>query len=187
MSGQRHGLEAEHERLLEVLRKRFESHMQRHERVAWGEVRERLEFNGEKLRALVGMERTGGEPDVVGQDPATGEFLIADCAAESPVGRRSLCYDEQAFASRKQNRPVGSACGLAKALGVEILTEDEYRALQRLGEFDRKTSSWLRTPAPIRKKGGALFGDRRYGAVFVYHNGAESYYAARGFRGMVRM
>jgi hypothetical protein len=133
------------------------------------------------------MERTGGEPDVVGRDPKTGEYVFCDCAAESPAGRRSVCYDRDALASRKEHKPANAAVAMAEAMGIELLTEDEYRALQTLGEFDTKTSSWLRTPADIRERGGAIFGDRRYGRVFVYHNGAESYYAGRGFRGSIRV
>jgi hypothetical protein len=172
---------------MERMRERFEQNMRRHEGIRWAEVRERLDKRPEKVRSLEAMERSGGEPDVVGRDRRTGEILFADCAAESPAGRRSLCYDESALAARKQNKPVGSACGMAQAMGVELMTEEEYGALQELEEFDTKTSSWLLTSGPIRAQGGALFGDRRYGAVFTYHNGAESYYAARGFRAMLRV
>lgn len=159
--------------------------MQRHPGVAWETVRARLDAG--KLAVLDGMERTGGEPDVVGVDPATGEIVFCDCSAESPAGRRSLCFDQAALAARKENKPAGSVLQMAAALGVGLLTEAEYRHLQTLGEFDRKSSSWVQTPDDIRKQGGALFCDRRYGRVFVYHNGAEAYYAARGFRGILRV
>ena len=161
--------------------------MSRHESADWAQVQKRLERSDEKLRSLHEMERTGGEPDVVGQDERTGEYIFYDCAAETPKGRRSLCYDGEALRSRKEHKPSGSALDLAAAMGVELLTEEEYRALQKLGAFDTKTSSWISTPARIRKLGGALFCDRRYDTVFVYHNGAESYYAARGFRGSLRV
>jgi hypothetical protein len=175
------------EQLLGVLKARFEKNMSRHERRAWASVRTKLEANAEKLWSLNEMERTGGEPDIAGRDDRTGEFLFYDCSAESPAGRRSLCYDREALESRKQHKPENSALDMAAAMGIELLTEEQYRELQRLGEFDTKTSSWIRTPAPIRKLGGALFCDRRYDTVFVYHNGAESYYAARGFRGSLRV
>ncbi len=177
----------EREGLLGALRERFEKNRQRHPGMAWELVEARLEQAGEKLWTLQEMEKTGGEPDVIGTDSATGELLFCDCCAESPKGRRSLCYDDAALAARKENKPQGSASGFAAAMGVSVLNEEEYRLLQRLGEFDLKTSSWLQTPPGIRKLGGALFGDRRYDTVFVYHNGAESYYAARGFRGMLRV
>ena len=173
--------------LMEELKTRFEANPQRHKGIKWGDVQAKLEKNPAKLWSLAEMERTGGEPDVVGQDKKTGGFLFCDCSPESPSGRRSLCYDEAALKSRKEHKPKGSAVALAEAMGVEILTEGEYRALQELGEFDTKTSSWVKTPAEIRKLGGALFCDRRYNTVFLSHNGAESYYAARGFRGMLRV
>lgn len=177
----------EREELLEVLRERFEKNPQRHRGLAWEVVVGRLMGAGEKLWTLSEMERTGGEPDVIGLDAGTGELLFCDCSAESPKGRRSLCYDAEAWAARKENKPQGSAMDLAKAMDVSMLSEEEYRGLQLLGEFDLKTSSWLETPTRIRKLGGALFGDRRYDTVFTYHNGAESYYAVRGFRGMLRV
>ncbi len=173
--------------MIELLRQRFESNMQRHAGLEWSAVQARLEAGGGKLAVLAEMERTGGEPDVVGVDNTSGEIVFCDCAPESPAGRRSLCYDQDALAARKENKPAGSALQLAAAIGVELLNEEQYRYLQTLGEFDRKTSSWIETPASIRRQGGALFCDRRYGQVFVYHNGAESYYAARGFRGLVRI
>ncbi|MCU0507707.1 MAG: DUF4256 domain-containing protein [Anaerolineae bacterium] len=173
--------------LLAVLQARFEKHERRHRGLVWAEVAARLDARPEKLRALREMERTGGEPDVVGRDAETGEFLFYDCAEESPSGRRNTCYDRAAREGRKTAAPAVSAVEMADALGVELLSEAEYRALQELGEFDRKTSSWVKTPAPIRKRGGALFCDRRYDHVFTYHNGADSYYAARGFRGVLRV
>jgi hypothetical protein len=173
--------------LLETLQARFEKNMTRHPGFDWAEVRARLEAHPEKLLSLAEMERTGGEPDVVGHDAETGEFIFFDCAAESPTGRRSLCYDRAAWEARKTARPEGTALDLAAAMGIELLTEEEYQALQGLGEFDTKTSSWLKTPANVRKRGGAIFGDRRFDRVFVYHNGADSYYAARGFRGALRV
>ena len=157
--------------------------MHRHEGVAWAEVQARLENNPGALRSLRAMESTGGEPDVIGRDGGTGRFTFSDCSIESPAGRRSLCYDRAALDSRKENRPEGSAVEMAAEMGIDLLTEEQYRALQELGEFDTKTSSWVRTPSDVRALGGALFCDRRYGKVFVYHNGAQSYYAARGFRG----
>jgi len=157
--------------------------MHRHHGVGWVEVRARLESNPGALKSLLAMEATGGEPDVIGQDTGTGRFTFIDCSIESPTGRRSLCYDRAALDSRKQNKPQGSAVELAAEMGIDLLTEEQYRALQTLGEFDNKTSSWIETPSDVRSLGGALFCDRRYGRVFVYHNGAESYYAARGFRG----
>jgi hypothetical protein len=171
------------EALLEVLQARFRENMRRHKGVEWADVFARLEGNADKLWSLSEMERTGGEPDVVGRDKKTGEYILYDCAEESPKGRRSICYDGEALISRKENKPWESAMDLATAMGIEILTEAQYRELQGLGEFDRKTSSWVKTPEKIRNLGGALFCDRRYDTVFVYHNGAESYYAARGFRG----
>lgn len=178
---------SEQDELLATLEARFGKHPERHPGISWDEVRARLEANPGKLRAVAGMERTGGEPDVVGQDGTTGAFLFMDCSKQSPAGRRSLCFDAAAWESRKQNKPRDSAMQVAEELGVELLTEAEYRALQELGEFDTTTSSWVQTPDRIRKRGGALFCDRRYDTVFLYHNGAESYYAARGFRGVVRV
>jgi len=171
--------------MVTILEERFSKNMQRHAGMAWEAVRARL--NKGKLEVLAEMERTGGEPDVVGIDPSTGEVVFCDCSPESPAGRRSLCFDRAALDGRKENKPSGSALEMAHAMGVSLLTEAEYRHLQTLGEFDRKTSSWVQTPADIRKQGGALFCDRRYGHVFLYHNGAESYYAARGFRGILRV
>lgn len=173
--------------LMETLRARFESNAARHEGVEWRDVRARLEARPDKLRSLGEMERTGGEPDVVGRDPGTGEYLFFDCSRESPAGRRSLCYDREALEARKQHKPRSSAIQMADEMGVEILSVEQYRRLQELGEFDAKTSSWLLTPPEIRKLGGAIFGDFRFGTVFVYHNGADSYYAARGFRCSLRV
>ena len=173
--------------LLQVLQARFEKNMQRHEGVAWAEVQARLEGAPAALKSLQAMEASGGEPDVIARDRKSGQVTFCDCAAESPAGRRSLCYDRKALDARKENKPKGSALEAAEAIGVELLTEEQYRALQALGEFDLKTSSWIRTPQDVRALGGALFCDRRYGKVFVYHNGAESYYAARGFRGLLRV
>jgi len=178
---------ARRDALLETLESRFEANAGRHEGIAWADVRERLETAGEKLWSLAEMERTGGEPDVVAFDGDSNEFVFMDCSKESPEGRRSLCYDGEALAARKKNRPDGSALEMAASVGVDLLTEAEYRDLQKLGEFDTKTSSWLRTPRDIRERGGAIFGDYRYGRVFVYHNGAQSYYAARGFRCLLRV
>ena len=175
------------EELIKALQSRFEQNPGRHKGVAWADVRERLEARPEKLRSLAEMEATGGEPDVVARDKKTGEVVFMDCAPESPAGRRSVCFDRAALDSRKENKPRDSAAGMASAMGVELLTEEQYRDLQKLGAFDTKTSSWVQTPADIRKLGGALFCDRRYGQVFVYHNGAESYYAARGFRAALRV
>lgn len=179
--------EAERAELLGALKARFEKHRNRHEGLEWAKVQARLEANPEKLWSLSEMERTGGEPDVIGQDKETGEYLFCDCAAESPKGRRSLCYDREALDARKEHKPEGSALDMAAAMGIELLTEARYRELQRLGEFDTKTSSWVETPSEIRRLGGAIFCDRRYNTVFVYHNGAESYYAARGFRGSLKI
>lgn len=173
--------------LLATLKVRFEKNMSRHKGLDWAKVQARLGARPEKLWSLSEMEGTGGEPDVIGFDKKTGEYLLYDCSAESPKGRRSICYDGEALAARKEFKPANSAVEMAAAIGVELLTEEEYRELQRLGEFDLKTSSWLKTPANVRKLGGAIFGDRRYGRVFTYHNGAESYYAGRGFRGSVRI
>ena len=175
------------EELLGALKGRFENNVSRHKGLAWAPVQARLEANVEKLWSLNEMERTGGEPDVVGHDKKTGEYLFYDCSAESPKGRRSACYDREALESRKEHKPENSAVDMATAMGIELLTAEQYRELQRLGSFDAKTSSWVKTPADIRKLGGALFCDRRYDTVFVYHNGAESYYTARGFRGSVRV
>jgi hypothetical protein len=175
------------EELLRVLKSRFEKNTHRHEGIEWSSVQARLEARPEKLWSLQEMENTGGEPDVVGQDKQTGEYLFMDCSAESPQGRRSLCYDREGLESRKEHRPDDSAVEMASAMGVELLTEAQYRALQELGNFDSKTSSWVITPPEIRRLGGALFCDRRYGQVFVYHNGAQSYYGARGFRGVLKV
>jgi hypothetical protein len=175
------------EELLKALKSRFEKNMNRHQGLAWDEVQAKLEANADKLWSLNEMEKTGGEPDVVGQDKKTGEYIFYDCSEESPKGRRSLCYDREALDSRKENKPKGNALEMASALGVELLTEEQYRELQKLGEFDTKTSSWVKTPSAIRKLSGALFCDRRFDTVFTYHNGAESYYAARGFRGALRV
>lgn len=173
--------------LLRTLKTRFEKNMNRHKDLEWPKVQARLEANTEKLRSLAEMEGTGGEPDVVGRDERTGEYIFYDCSAESPKGRRSVCYDREALESRKEHQPENNAIDMAAAMGIELLTEEQYRELQKLGEFDVKTSSWVKTPSEIRKLGGALFCDRRYGHVFVYHNGAQSYYAARGFRGSLRV
>jgi hypothetical protein len=173
--------------LLRTLEQRFARHAARHADVAWADVRARLDAAPDALEALAAMEATGGEPDVIGRDAASGTLTFCDCAAESPAGRRSLCFDDAALAARREHAPRGSAAGMAAAMGVALPTEDEYRALQRLGAFDTKTSSWIATPSDVRALGGALFGDRRYGRVFVYHNGAQSYYAARGFRGVLRV
>jgi hypothetical protein len=175
------------EELLRALKARFEKNMSRHKGLEWAKVQAKLEANTEKLWSLNEMERTGGEPDVAGHDQETGEYIFYDCSAESPKGRRSLCYDREALESRKEHKPEGNALDRAAAMGVELLTEEQYRGLQRLGNFDTKTSSWVKTPPDIRKLGGALFCDRRYETVFVYHNGAESYYAARAFRGSLRV
>jgi hypothetical protein len=175
------------EELLSVLKARFEQNMNRHTGLAWANVQATLEANPEKLWSLTEMERTGGEPDVVGHDPRTGEYLFYDCSAETPQGRRRVCYDREGQEARKDHNPAQNALDLAAAMGIELLTEEQYRALQKLGDFDTKTSSWLQTPADIRKLGGALFADRRYGQVFVYHNSAPSYYASRGFRGSLRV
>lgn len=178
---------ATHDDLVNILQGRFAKNMRRHAKLDWGSVWTQLVAHPEKLQVLLDMERTGGEPDVIAYDDTTREFIFCDCSPESPLGRRSTCYDQEARESRKENKPATSAMEMASLIGVEILTEQYYRALQALGEFDRKTSSWVATPAPIRRLGGAIFCDRRYDQVFVYHNGAESYYAARGFRGQVRV
>lgn len=173
--------------LIAILKNRFGANMNRHMDQKWEDVQAKLQTSSEKLRSLGEMERTGGEPDVVAQDETTGEYIFIDCSAESPKGRRSLCYDSQALESRKENKPENSAAQMAADMGIELLTEDQYRQLQKLGAFDLKTSSWVITPAPIRSLGGALFCDRRYDTVFVYHNGAESYYSSRAFRGALRV
>lgn len=175
------------EELLRALKARFEKNMNRHKGLEWAEVQAKLEANPEKLWSLNEMERTGGEPDVVGYDKETGEYIFYDCSAESPKGRRSVCYDREGQESRKEHKPENNAIDMAAAIGIELLTEEQYRELQKLGNFDTKTSSWVKTPSDIRKLGGALFADRRYGQVFVYHNSAPSYYGARGFRGSLRV
>jgi hypothetical protein len=178
---------AQSKELIGVLKTRFEKNMDRHKGIEWTKVQAKLEAKPEKLWPLSEMERTGGEPDVTGRDKKTGEYIFYDCAAESPKDRRSLCYDRAALDARKEHKPANSAIDMAAAMGVELLTEEEYRALQNLGKFDAKTSSWIATPAAIRSLGGALFCDRRYDTVFLYHNGADSYYAARGFRGSLKV
>jgi hypothetical protein len=177
----------QNEELLSGLRDRFEKNMKRHKGLAWPKVQSKLEAKPKKLWSLNEMERTGGEPDVVGLDKKTGEYIFNDCSAESPKGRRSVCYDRQALDERKEHKPKNSALDMADAMGIELLTEEQYRALQKLGSFDLKSSSWVKTPSEIRKLGGALFCDRRYDTVFLYHNGADSYYAARGFRGSLKV
>lgn len=177
----------ERDSLLRSLRDRFESNTHRHQGVAWGRVLAKLEATPSALVSLGAMDASGGEPDVIDHDSASGQLIFCDCSAESPPGRRSLCYDREALNARKENQPAGSAVEMAAAMGVELLTEDQYRALQQFGEFDTKTSSWIATPQDVRSLGGALFCDRRYGKVFTYHNGAQSYYAARGFRGLLRV
>lgn len=173
--------------LFQALETRFEKNVRRHIGIAWAEVRAKLEGNPGALRSLREMEVTGGEPDVIGRDEQTGHFIFCDCSLESPAGRRSACYDGEALESRKEHKPANSAVEMAAAMGIDLLTEEQYRELQKLGDFDTKTSSWVRTPSEVRALGGALFCDRRYGKVFVYHNGAQSYYAARGFRGSLRV
>lgn len=173
--------------LLRLLEKRFEKHAERHPEITWASVQARLEKRPETLQTLHVMEETGGEPDVIGFDKKSGKYIFCDCSPESPKGRRSVCYDPEALESRKEHKPKHSAVGMAHEMGVELLTKEQYNALQELGEFDTKTSSWVVTPDDIRERGGALFGDRRFGHVFIYHNGAESYYAARGFRGRVKV
>jgi len=173
--------------LLKTLKSRFEKNMNRHKSLQWPDTQAKLEANAEKMWSLNEMEITGGEPDVVGHDKKTGEYIFYDCSAESPKGRRSLCYDREALDSRKENKPQDNAMDMAAAMGIELLTEEQYRELQKLGNFDLKTSSWVKTPSAIRRLGGALFCDRRFNTVFVYHNGAESYYAARAFRGSLRV
>lgn len=180
-------LPEQREELLEILKARFEKNMNRHQGLEWASVQAKLEAHAEKLWSLREMENTGGEPDVVDYDSKTDEYIFYDCSAESPKGRRSVCYDREALESRKQHKPENSAIGMAVDMGIELLTEEQYRELQKLGSFDLKTSSWVKTPDKIRKLGGALFCDRRYDTVFVYHNGAESYYGARGFRGSLKV
>jgi hypothetical protein len=175
------------EELLDTLKARFEKNKNRHKGLEWAKIRAKLEANPEKLWSLQEMEATGGEPDVIGQDKKTGDYIFYDCSAETPKGRRSVCYDHEAQASRKEHRPENNAIDMAADMGIELLTEEQYRALQELGAFDTKTSSWIKTPAAIRELGGALFCDRRYDTIFVYHNGASSYYAVRGFRGLLRV
>lgn len=178
---------AQSESLLKLLKARFEKNSNRHKSLNWTEVQSKLESNPEKLWSLNEMENSGGEPDVIGYDSKTNEFIFCDCSAESPKGRRSICYDQEALESRKEHKPANSAIAMAQAMGVEILTEEQYRELQQLGNFDLKSSSWVKTPNNIRKLGGAIYCDRRYDTVFLYHNGAESYYAVRGFRGLLKV
>jgi hypothetical protein len=177
----------EAEELVTILKARFEKNMNRHKELEWSKVHAKLDAQPDKLASLHAMESTGGEPDVVGLDHEAGEYIFIDCSAQSPKGRRSLCYDQEALESRKEHKPASSAMDMASRMGIEMLIEEEYRELQKLGEFDTKTSSWVRTPTKIRELGGAIFCDRRYDTVFVYHNGAESYYASRGFRGSLRV
>lgn len=186
-SKQRYLSAARSEELIGLLKTRFENNMRYHKDLDWNKILKRLKVNPDKLWSINEMERTGGEPDVVDFDKKTGEYIFYDCSPESPAGRRSLCYDSEALKSRKEHKPKDSVISMAEAMGIEILTEEQYRHLQKLGDFDKKTSSWIKTPSEIRKLGGALFCDRRYKTVFVYHNGAESYYAARGFRGLLRV
>jgi hypothetical protein len=176
---------SQRDELLKALKARFEKNMNRHEGLVWAKLQDKLLANAEKLSSLHEMERTGGEPDVIGQDKKTGKYIFCDCSEESPKGRRSVCYDREALEARKENKPKDSAVNMAAAMGIELLTEEQYRELQKLGEFDTKTSSWVKTPPEIRKLGGALFCDCRFDHVFLYHNGADSYYAARGFRGLL--
>jgi len=177
----------EREELLKALKARFEKNPNRHKGLEWAKVQTKLEANLEKLWSLSEMEKTGGEPDVVGLDKKTGEYIFFDCSPESPKGRAGVCYDREGLESRKEHRPRNTAIDMATAMGVELLTEEQYHELQKLGEFDTKTTNWVKTPADIRKRGGAIFGDRRYGRVFIYHNGAQSYYSARGFRAWLRV
>jgi len=177
----------QHQELISTLKVRFEKNMNRHRGIEWSKVQEKLEIDSENLWSLYEMERTGGEPDIVGHDKSTGEYIFYDCSAESPKGRRSVCYDREALESRKEHKPENNAVEMAADMGIELLTEEQYRELQKLGSFDTKTSSWVRTPENVRKLGGALFCDRRYDTIFVYHNGAESYYGVRGFRGSLRV
>lgn len=176
-----------YDNLLETLKQRFEMNMIRHKNIIWQDVQARIKSNKAKLKSLAEMERTGGEPDVVGLNKETGEYFFFDCSEETPSGRRNVCYDHEALLSRKENRPGNSAVAMAKEMGIELLSEDQYRELQRTGNYDNKSSSWLKTPPEIRKLGGAIFGDRRYDHVFIYHNGAESYYKVRGFRGCLKV
>ena len=178
---------AQREELLKKLKTRFEKNMNRHQGLAWAKVQAKLETNAEKLWSLNEMEKTGGEPDVVGHDKSTGEYVFYDCSAETPEGRRSVCYDREGLESRKEHKPKNNAMDVAAAMGIELLTEEQYLQMQELGDFDTKTSSWIKTPSEIRKLGGALYCDRRYGRVFVGHNGAQSYYSARAFRGCLRV
>ncbi|MBA9084294.1 hypothetical protein FHR92_000748 [Fontibacillus solani] len=187
ISGEKELSPEQHEEILKTLKARFEKNMNRHQELEWASVQAKLEAHAEKCWSLHEMERTGGEPDVVGHDNMTDEYIFCDCSAESPKGRRSVCYDREALESRKEHKPQNNAIDMAAAMGIELLTEEQYRELQKLGNFDLKTSSWVETPASIRKLGGAIFCDRRYDTVFMYHNGAESYYAARGFRGSLRV
>lgn len=187
MENKKELLPEQHKELLKVLKARFEKNMNRHKNFEWDQIQAKLEANPEKLWSLHEMERTGGEPDIVDQDAMTGEYIFYDCAAETPKGRRSICYDREGQESRKEFQPENNAIDMATSMGTEILTEEQYRELQKLGNFDTKTSSWLKTPSNIRELGGALFADYRYGNVFVYHNGAQSYYAVRGFRSMLRV
>lgn len=177
----------EHEEFLQILKTRFEKNMPRHADITWADVQAKLEGNLDALRSLQKMEATGGEPDVIGEDKHSGQLIFCDCSPESPAGRRSTCYDAEALEARKEQKPENSAVAMAAEMGIELMTETQYRELQKLGEFDVKTSSWIMTPPDVRALGGALFCDRRYGKVFVYHNGAQSYYAARGFRGLLRV
>jgi hypothetical protein len=186
MPGPRGAMKAnERDELLRTLKERFDENMQRHEGVSWDDVQTRLEGNAAALKSLRAMEASGGEPDVIGRDEGTGQLVFCDCSSESPSGRRSLCFDRAALDARKEHKPQGSAVEMAGEMGIDLLTEEQYRELQTLGEFDTKTSSWVATPPDVRSRGGALFCDRRYGRVFLYHNGAQSYYAARGFRGLL--
>lgn len=178
---------ANFENIVEILEDRFMKNIGRHEGLKWELVKEKIEANPNKLQVLIKMEKTGGEPDVIGKDEKTGEYLICDCSPETPIDRRSICYDKEALEARKNNKPNGNAIEMAAEIGIELLNEEEYRALQLLGEFDTKTSSWIKTPAEIRTRGGSLFGDRRYNHVFIYHNGADSYYSGRGFRGILKV
>lgn len=187
MSNKKELLLEQREEVLDVLKKRFDKHRNRHENLDWAAIEAKLEGNPEKLWSLNEMERTGGEPDVIGFDNETNEYIFIDCAPESPKGRRSTCYDLEALESRKNHKPEHNAIDMATDMGIELVTEAQYRSLQELGPFDLKTSSWVQTPSPIRELGGALFGDYRYGQVFIYHNGASSYYAARGFRGVLKV
>jgi hypothetical protein len=173
----------QHDELICLLKMRFEKNMKRHPKLTWTDVQRRLEAHPEKMRSLHEMEKSGGEPDVIGRDQKSGEFIFVDCSPETPKGRTSVCYDREGLESRKEHRPASSAMEMAAAMGIELLSEEQYLALQKLGEFDTKTSSWIKTPDELRKLGGALFGDRRFGRVFIYHNGAQSYYGARAFRG----